>query len=52
MYKGAIQVKVCEVCGIVEESEQLDNEVEQTRILHLCENCQNDRRFNPFENET
>ncbi|MDP4162626.1 MAG: hypothetical protein Q8898_05925 [Bacillota bacterium] len=44
-------MKVCEVCGSVEETEQGKNEVEH-RILHLCENCQNDRRYNPFESET
>ncbi|HYK71962.1 MAG TPA: hypothetical protein VEV44_02360 [Pseudoneobacillus sp.] len=37
-------MKVCEVCGLEEEMEAVESEVSQTRLLHLCENCQNDRK--------
>jgi hypothetical protein len=42
-------MRVCELCGTEEE---MENESEQTRRLHLCENCRNDRKFEAFiENE-
>lgn len=42
-------MKVCEVCGSVEELENQENELEQTRILHLCENCQKDRTWDSLD---
>jgi ribosome-binding protein aMBF1 (putative translation factor) len=36
-------MRVCEICGQEEEMEN-GSENNQRRILHVCENCQNDRR--------
>ncbi|WP_442599789.1 hypothetical protein [Neobacillus sp. D3-1R] len=43
-------MKVCEVCGLEEEIEVGEEEGMQTRMLHLCENCQNDRKHHYLEN--
>lgn len=40
---------VCEVCGLEEEMENDEDQVMQTAILHICENCRNDRKIHPFE---
>lgn len=38
-------LRICEVCGCQEEMEETEAEMQKTNILHLCENCQNDRRM-------
>lgn len=40
---------VCEVCGLEEEIENGDEQVIQSAILHICENCRNDRKINADE---
>ncbi|WP_170008134.1 hypothetical protein [Bacillus fonticola] len=43
-------MRVCEVCGAEEEVMNLDSqEVAHTRMLHLCEDCRNDRKFESFQ---
>lgn len=37
-------MKICEVCGHEEENEIDDLIAMQTPIIHVCENCQRDRR--------
>ena len=44
-------MKRCEVCGSVEEIEKSEIEVKQTQSLHVCENCQNDRKLYSFDPE-
>ncbi|WP_199880659.1 hypothetical protein [Bacillus massiliglaciei] len=42
-------MKICELCGMEEETENNGKtEAVQTRMLHLCENCRNDRKFEMF----
>lgn len=38
-------MKICEVCGIEEEMENSEGSVLQSSMLHVCENCRNDRRM-------
>ncbi|MBM7692085.1 ribosome-binding protein aMBF1 (putative translation factor) [Peribacillus deserti] len=42
-------MRICELCGSEQEMEIEDTESERTRILHVCENCQNDRSVNYFD---
>jgi len=42
-------MKVCEVCGEIEEMEDKEMEVKQTNLLHVCEKCQNDRKLYSFD---
>ena len=44
-------MKRCEVCGSVEEMEEIGMEMKQTQFLHVCENCQNDRKHDSFDPE-
>ncbi|SDN06986.1 hypothetical protein SAMN04488137_3354 [Fictibacillus solisalsi] len=37
-------MKKCEICGVEEQLEKSEME-DSPKILHLCENCQNDRRL-------
>ncbi|MFD4930346.1 hypothetical protein ACFWMS_15690 [Peribacillus butanolivorans] len=42
-------MRVCELCGLEEELENVNkDESVPTRMLHLCENCRNDRKFDNF----
>jgi hypothetical protein len=38
-------MKVCEVCGSQEEWETEKSDFVQTTFLHICEQCQSDRKF-------
>lgn len=38
-------MKVCEVCGFEEKSNQEDYNQEEIRTLHLCEACRTERSF-------
>ncbi|WP_409292526.1 hypothetical protein [Peribacillus sp. SCS-37] len=42
-------MKICELCGSEQEMEQEELEETKARILHVCENCQNDRSINYFD---
>jgi ribosome-binding protein aMBF1 (putative translation factor) len=42
-------MRICELCGM-EEIGTEEDEVLNTRILYLCDDCQNDRAFNHFDN--
>ena len=44
-------MKRCEVCGSVEEIEENGMVMKQTQFLHVCENCQNDRKHDSFDPE-
>ena len=44
-------MKRCEVCGSVKEMEEIGMEMKQTQFLHVCENCQNDRKHDSFDPE-
>jgi ribosome-binding protein aMBF1 (putative translation factor) len=44
-------MKRCEVCGSVEEMEEIEMGMKQTQFLHVCENCQNDRKHDSFDPE-
>jgi ribosome-binding protein aMBF1 (putative translation factor) len=41
--------RICELCGN-EEIETGEDEAVKTRILYLCDDCQNDRAYNHFDN--
>ncbi|MCM3672003.1 hypothetical protein M3181_24130 [Mesobacillus maritimus] len=43
-------MKVCEVCGLQEEwNESEKDEIRmETGLLHVCDNCKQDRHFHPF----
>lgn len=43
-------MQICELCGSEQEMETEETESERIRILYVCENCQNDRAFNYFDN--
>jgi ribosome-binding protein aMBF1 (putative translation factor) len=36
-------MKVCEICGSVDEVEEQEMEVSSSKILHICEDCRKDR---------
>ena len=45
-------MKRCEVCGSVEANAKIIGmEMKQTQFLHVCENCQNDRKHDSFDPE-
>ncbi len=45
-------MKVCEVCGSIDRMVQEENELSSSkRVLHVCENCRNDRKFPSFDSE-
>jgi ribosome-binding protein aMBF1 (putative translation factor) len=44
-------MKRCEVCGSVEGNEETEIDMKHTQFLHVCENCQNDRKHNSFDPE-
>jgi ribosome-binding protein aMBF1 (putative translation factor) len=46
-----MDMKLCEVCGTVEEMEKSEIEVKQFQLLHVCESCQNDRKLHSFDPE-
>jgi hypothetical protein len=37
-------MKVCEICGSINEATELDNEENPSKILHICENCREERK--------
>lgn len=42
-------MKICEVCGLEEEMENSEDALMQTSLLHICENCRNDRKISVSE---
>ncbi|MGG5254149.1 hypothetical protein ACQYAD_11700 [Neobacillus sp. SM06] len=42
-------MKICEVCGAKEEVEANEEESFSSVILHVCENCREDRKLSHFE---
>ena len=44
-------MKLCEVCGIVEEMEKSEIDVNQFQMLYVCESCQNDRKLHSIDPE-
>ncbi|WP_462413535.1 hypothetical protein [Neobacillus sp. Marseille-QA0830] len=45
-------MKICEVCGQEEELDNQESNVMQSSLIHVCENCRSDRKFQIFEEET
>ena len=46
-----MNMKQCEVCGTIEGIEENEIEVKQSHLLHVCENCQNDRKHYSIDPE-
>ncbi|HZG70959.1 MAG TPA: hypothetical protein VEY51_05405 [Chondromyces sp.] len=44
-------MRVCEVCGMEEEMEEQEHRSTPRRIIHVCENCQHDRRFHSYNED-
>lgn len=43
-------LKVCEICGSKETTENSDDqEIMSSIILHVCESCRDDRKWEHFE---
>jgi ribosome-binding protein aMBF1 (putative translation factor) len=43
-------VKICEICGTSEEIENVSDENIESVTIHICENCQEDRKWSHYEN--
>lgn len=37
-------MKVCEICGSIDETKEPDVEANPSRILHVCEDCREERK--------
>ena len=44
-------MKRCEVCGSVEGKEETEMDMKQSQFLHVCGNCQNDRKHDSLDPE-
>lgn len=43
-------MRVCEICGMKEDVEKNDSEKIEAVILHICENCREERKWSYNEN--
>jgi hypothetical protein len=48
--KGAVRMRVCEICGTKEEIDTKGNEECASVILHICESCREDQKWSGYEN--
>lgn len=42
-------MKVCEICGLQEDTEQTVKGATESVILHVCKSCQEDRKWHTFD---
>lgn len=41
-------MRLCEVCGMKEEPELVDPDEKDHVVLHVCESCRQERKYNPL----
>ncbi|MEH7301070.1 hypothetical protein [Neobacillus drentensis] len=42
-------MKVCEICGLQEDTEQNVEGAIESVLLHVCKSCQEDRKWHTFD---
>ncbi|WP_180954810.1 hypothetical protein [Bacillus sp. V3-13] len=44
-------MKTCEVCGLTEKEEHDETAKVEGTLLHVCQDCQNDRKLDYLQND-